>query len=149
MRRWLIRPAGEADFDQIVAIEADSFGRHSWGETSVREGLSAPLVSALVATADGAKPPAAFVFWRTLGDEAEILSIGVAPTARRQGAARALMAAALEDARAEGMRAMFLEVDADNHAARALYDGLGFYLVGRRRGYYRNGHDAHVLRKDL
>jgi ribosomal-protein-alanine N-acetyltransferase len=48
---------------------------------------------------------------------------------------------------------MFLEVAEDNLAARALYDGAGFAVAGRRRDYY--GHadgsrsDALVLRLDL
>lgn len=149
MTRWIVRPAAKSDWATIAAVERASFGRLSWGETSLRDGLSEPLVSALVAVRDGDAEPHGFTLWRTLGDEAEILSIGVRPGARRQGAAGAMMAAALEDARAEGLRAMFLEVDAENVAARALYAKLGFYLVGRRKGYYRNGHDAHVLRKDL
>lgn len=149
MTRWVVKPASLSDFDAIVAVEAASFGKMSWGPRSVREGLATTLVSALVAARAGGGAPDAFALWRTLGDEAEILSIGVRPQARRLGAAQALMAAALEDARAEGLRAMFLEVDAANEAARGLYEKLGFYLVGRRRGYYRNGHDAHVLRKDL
>lgn len=149
MTRWMVRPAARTDWAAIAAIERTAFGRLSWGETSLRDGLSEPLVSALVATRDGVEGPDGFVLWRTLGDEAEILSIGVRPSARRLGAAVIMMQAALEDARAEGLRAMFLEVDAENVAARALYEKLGFYLVGRRKGYYRNGHDAHVLRKDL
>ncbi len=149
MTRWAVRPAAKDDWAAIAAIERAAFGPLSWGEASLRDGLSEPLVSALVAVSDGGDSPDGFVLWRTLGDEAEILSIGVRPAARRLGAAEAMMDAALEDARAEGLRAMFLEVDAENLAARALYSKLGFYLVGRRRGYYRNGHDAHVLRKDL
>lgn len=145
----LVRAASAKDFAAIVAIEALAFREASWGARAVREGLSAPLVSALVAARAAAEPAEGFVLWRTLGDEAEILSIAVVPAARRQGVARALMAAALEDARAEGLRAMFLEVDAANAAARDLYAALDFYEVGRRRRYYRNGHDALILRKDL
>jgi ribosomal-protein-alanine N-acetyltransferase len=146
---WSVSPASVADWEAIVAIEAASFGAASWGARSLREGLAAPLVSAIVARAPGAGQPDAYALWRTLGEEAEILSIGVRPDMRRRGAARALMRAALEDARAEGLRAMFLEVDAANAAALALYRKIGFYPVGRRRGYYRNGHDAVVLRFDL
>lgn len=149
MTRWIVRPAAKSDWSAVAAIESVSFGRQSWGEKSLRDGLAEPLVSALVATRDGQKDPDGFTLWRTLGDEAEILSIGVRPSARRLGGAEAMMAAALEDARAEGLRAMFLEVDSENVAARKLYEKLGFYLVGRRRSYYRNGNDAHVLRKDL
>jgi ribosomal-protein-alanine N-acetyltransferase len=43
---------------------------------------------------------------------------------------------------------MFLEVGADNPAARALYASLGFTKVGDRKGYYQ-GRDALVLRLPL
>lgn len=149
MKRILVRTASAKDWDAIVAIEALSFREQSWGAKSLRDGLSAPLVSALVAATSAGGPAEGFVLWRTLGDEAEILSIGVVPAARRRGVAEAMMAAALEDARSEGLRAMFLDVDSANEAARALYRKLDFYEVGRRRRYYRNGHDALILRKDL
>lgn len=44
---------------------------------------------------------------------------------------------------------MFLEVAADNDAARALYAKLGFVEAGRRHGYYGDGADALVLRHSL
>ena len=87
------------------------------------------------------------VLLRVAADEAEILTIGVA--ARRQGIARALMAAALERARAQGARTMFLEVAADNGAARGLYEMLGFAPAGLRQGYYAGGADALLLRLEL
>ncbi len=87
------------------------------------------------------------VLLRVAADEAEILTIGVA--ARRQGLGTALMAAALAAARAQGAAAMFLEVAADNAAARGLYGNLGFAAAGQRRGYYANGADALLLRRDL
>jgi ribosomal-protein-alanine N-acetyltransferase len=48
---------------------------------------------------------------------------------------------------------VFLEVDENNPAARALYAKLGFAEVGRRKGYYRDGEGgesaALVLRLQL
>lgn len=149
MSRWTVKPAAAEDFDAIVAIEAAAFRAQSWGAKSVREGLSAPLVSALLAFRDGAAAPDAFALWRTLGREGEILSLAVAPARRRMGAADALVEAMLKDASADGLEAMFLEVEDANAPARALYAKHGFRQVGRRRGYYRNGHDALVLRRDL
>jgi ribosomal protein S18 acetylase RimI-like enzyme len=87
--------------------------------------------------------------WRRLGDEAEILSIGVAPGRQKQGCARFLVAALIETARAEGIRSLFLEVDAGNRAAIALYEGRGFSRIARRLRYYRSGADALVMRLDL
>jgi ribosomal-protein-alanine N-acetyltransferase len=44
---------------------------------------------------------------------------------------------------------MFLEVAADNAAARSLYAAAEFVEVGRRRRYYAGGADALVLRRKL
>lgn len=149
MSRWTVRPAAARDFAAIVEIEAEAFRAQSWGAKSVREGLSTPLVSALLAFGDGAPAPDGFALWRTLGKEGEILSLAVAPARRRMGAADALVEAILKDAAADSLAAMFLEVDDANLPARALYEKHLFRQVGRRPRYYRNGHDALVLRRSL
>ena len=83
-------------------------------------------------------------------DEAEILNLCVAPTARRAGTGRALVRAMLDRVAAHGARAAYLEVRDSNRAARRLYEGEGFEEVGRRRGYYRRPvEDAIVLRSAI
>ncbi len=91
-------------------------------------------------------PDGGCVLARTAGGEAELLTLAVAPEARRRGRARALVAAAMRQAARSGAAAMFLEVHAGNAAARALYASLGFEIVGRRAAYYADGGDALVLR---
>ncbi|HXI86016.1 MAG TPA: GNAT family N-acetyltransferase [Parvularculaceae bacterium] len=149
MTGWRIEAAGETEADQIAAIEAAAFGSASWGEKNVRDGLGAPYVFALVVRREDESEPKGFLMWRRLGDEAEILTFGVVEGARRQGAGDKLLDAALAAARCAGLKAMFLEVDAGNEAARGLYEKHGFSKVGERRGYYRSGADALILRKDL
>lgn len=142
-----MRPATKVDADTLVALEAASFGAASWGGRAVADGLSERFVEALIAEDDRAA--AGFLLWRRLGDEAEILSLGVAPDRQRQGCARTLLDTLLEAARAEGVRSLFLEVDAGNRAAIALYGGRGFSRIARRLRYYRSGADALVMRIDL
>lgn len=146
---WLVRPAGRDDAEALVSLEAEAFGPASWGAQSVRSGLGAPLVSALLAFRRIDEPALAFALWRRLSEEGEILSLGVARAARREGAADALIEAILSDAESEGLAAMFLEVASGNATARALYAKHGFRKVGERRAYYRNGDDALVLRRRL
>lgn len=50
----------------------------------------------------------------------------VAEQARRQGVARALMIHAVEQARQRGAGRVELQTGRDNHAAQALYQGLGW-----------------------
>jgi len=55
-----------------------------------------------------------------------IANVVVHPAHRQRGIARALVGAALADARARGGRWVALQVERDNDGARALYESLGF-----------------------
>jgi GNAT superfamily N-acetyltransferase len=55
-----------------------------------------------------------------------LYDVAVAPAARRRGLGRLLVRAALARAMSLGARTAWLQVTAENHAARALYAGLGF-----------------------
>ena len=98
----------------------------------------------------GACPPvslAGIAAFQLAGDSASLDTLTVAPAFRRQGVGRALLQAALQSLRAEGAAACFLEVRQSNAPAIALYQGLGFAAVGRRRGFYQGpAEDAVVMR---
>ena len=144
MTPWRIRPAAAQDAVLLSQLEREAFGARSWGADSLSGSVSAPGVFTLVGeTADA--PPQGFAVWRLLDGEAEILTLGVAPDARRLGLGGALLDSALEDARHRSARRLFLEVDAGNAPALALYGARGFAQVGIRRGYYRDGADALVM----
>ena len=55
-----------------------------------------------------------------------LYDVFTAAGARRQGIGRALCLNLLHRARGLGARAAYLQVDADNHAARGIYAGIGF-----------------------
>jgi ribosomal-protein-alanine N-acetyltransferase len=115
------------------------------------EGLMAPRNVFAFAEVVG-KNPTGFIVLRVAADEAEILTVGVLPESRRHGSARALVVFAAEHACNAGARTLFLEVDENNVAARALYDRLGFTEAAQRPGYYQNCDsvaNALVLRRDL
>lgn len=90
-----------------------------------------------------------FIIWRQISDEAEIISIGVAPTARRTGIASALLQIVERDLKQNGATAIFLEVDEANTPAINLYKNTGFQNVGLRPHYYENGHNAIIMKKDI
>lgn len=93
-----------------------------------------------------------FALARLIADEAELLTIAVAPDTRRQGYGQALLEAVEARVRDLGGARIFLEVAQDNAAARALYEGSGYRPQGRRAGYYDRGQhrvDALLLVKVL
>lgn len=65
-------------------------------------------------------------------DGAWVLTVGLADRARGRGLGRALLVHALRGTREAGLASLGLSVTEGN-PARALYDSLGFRLVGRVR----------------
>lgn len=78
-----------------------------------------------------------FALGRCALDEAELLTIAVAPTHRRAGVGMGLLRRFERDALSRGAATAFLEVAAGNAPARALYARAGYGPTGRRAGYYR------------
>lgn len=75
----------------------------------------------------------------------ELESVAVAAEERRRGVGRALCETVMAWCGGLGAARMELEVRAQGLAAIALYEALGFRVVGRRRGYYREPADDAVL----
>jgi ribosomal-protein-alanine N-acetyltransferase len=94
---------------------------------------------------------AGFILSRMVVDEAEILSVAVAPRSRSRGLARRLLDLHLRRLAGLGTRSVFLEVEEGNEPALRLYRRAGFRQVGRREGYYQEsrGAAALILRRDL
>lgn len=89
-----------------------------------------------------------FIVYRAVADEAEIITIGVHPDARRGGIASAMLVVAEQDLRARGIKKLFLEVAENNSPARKLYERAGFHQIGIRPKYY-DGVDAIMMEKEL
>ena len=142
MNRGAGKETAIADFDIADSDEpgvlADLHGLcfdEAWSRGAVAGALGGPGAFGLLVRAGGRA--AGFALGRVLGDECELLAMGVPPVMRRRGLGRALLARVLDRAAGDGAAAVFLEVAEDNGAARALYHGAGFSQVGRRKGYYR------------
>jgi ribosomal protein S18 acetylase RimI-like enzyme len=65
-------------------------------------------------------------------DELYVMSLAVLPLERSKGVGALLLARAGDEARALGLRAVSLDVDAGSEAAVRFYLGEGFAAVGRR-----------------
>ena len=145
----MIRAATRDDLERLAALHGASFDE-AWSAQSVGGLLAAPGSFALIA--EDKSRAQGFILARVAAAEAEILTLAVAPSARRAGVGRALIRQMAVQAAAAGASAAFLEVAAGNGAARALYGALGFGEVGRRKGYYAGPSgpaDALVLKAAL
>lgn len=114
--------------ESLAAVHAEAFDT-PWSAGAFVDLLGQAGIL-LEAEADG------FILIRVVADEAEILTLAVRPSGRRQGLGARLVRAAEARALAAGAERIFLEVAEDNPGARALYAGLGFQPMGRRPRYY-------------
>ena len=89
-----------------------------------------------------------FIVWRTVADQAEIITIGVAPDSRRQGIAGAMILLMEQELKKQSVVNVFLEVSEVNVPAKKLYEKYGFKPTGKRPKYY-NGVDAIIMSKGL
>jgi ribosomal-protein-alanine N-acetyltransferase len=141
------KPSDAATFAQLHAA---SF-RRGWSEDEMeRLLLDRNVVAHRVLLG---RDVAGFMLSRRAADEAEILSVAVAPGRRGRGLAHKMLDLHLRRLAGLGTRAVFLEVDDANESARRLYARAGFREVGRRQGYYTQetgaASTAVVLRRDL
>ncbi|MGE4063849.1 MAG: ribosomal protein S18-alanine N-acetyltransferase [Rhodospirillaceae bacterium] len=132
-----------------AALHGTSFAA-PWSEQEFAKLLEQPGVAGLMWNP---QDPQGFILIRAVADEAEILTLAVAPAERRKGIAAGLLERACRMLRAGGTHRLFLEVAADNAAARALYNTYGFSETGRRAAYYDRGSapkvDAIIMSLDL
>ena len=142
----VISEARKTDVRALAAVHAASF-RRGWSEDEFQRLLS-DRNTVTHRTTIG-RTLIGFILSRLIGDEAEILSIAIAPGWRGRGLSRPLLDLHLRRLAGLGARAVFLEVDKENAPARRLYQRAGFYEVGQRQGYYDSGAAALVLRRDL
>jgi ribosomal-protein-alanine N-acetyltransferase len=145
-----IEPIPDGAVEALAILHAACFPDDAW---------SAEALARIMALSGGfgwlawqEESPAGFILVRDLGNECEILSLGVAPRWRRKGIAQHLLATAIAEATRRALPSVVLEVAIDNDAANELYAGAGFVAVGRRARYYRRPDgrvDAMILRLAL
>lgn len=144
---WELRRATLDDLGAIMPIERTLFGGDAWSDATMAGEVAGEHGHYLVAQADdGAIDGYAGLLAPRGSGQGDIQTIAVVDRARRRGLGRALMLALLEEARNRKAAEVFLEVRADNPAARVLYESLGFVEIAVRPQYYRGGADAVVMR---
>jgi len=139
---YAIRHADESDIEKIAEVEKLCFS-DPWSENLFRCCLT-EQTDLLALTSNGEICGYA-VFDRTLGNEAELQNIAIAPDMRGRRLSRLLMDAIVDSAKRNGIGRIMLEVRASNEAAIALYTKYGFEKVGLRPGYYRHPTENAIL----
>ena len=131
---WSLEP-GEALPDWVARLDRTAFGV-AWKAPAAHEVL-------------WLMPEVAFARWACIpaAGEAELLRIAVDPAHRGQNFGRLLLEACQRALEAQGLTQLFLEVRVSNVAAIRLYGACGWRRCGLRPGYYPDGEDAALYRR--
>ena len=136
----------EAIVSQIAKIEADLFGSGCWNKNMILQELQAPMRAYYADVDLNTNTVAGYAgFWFD-GDDAQIMTIGVAKEYQKRGIASNLLKTMIENAKSIGAKRMLLEVKVNNNPALKLYEKFGFTKMGLRKRYYMpEGIDAYTM----
>lgn len=127
-------------FDEIANLHKLCFPNKPWSASDFADLKKSGCE--IIASQNG------FIVYRCVADEAEIITIGVAPAARRNGIGSAMLCIIEKNVKNQGVNKIFLEVASTNTAGQKLYKNNGYKVVGIRPKYYA-GVDAILMSKDL
>jgi ribosomal-protein-alanine N-acetyltransferase len=153
-----VRVAEAGDVAGVVALERAIAEAPHWAEgeyaAMVDPDKAGGAVRRCFFVAEAEGRLLGFAVGKVIGSDgegvAELESVAVESAVRRGGVGRALCGAVADWCRGEGVAPLELEVRMGSAGAIALYSGLGFVVVGRRVGYYREPvEDALLMRLDL
>jgi [ribosomal protein S18]-alanine N-acetyltransferase len=148
-REFEVRDSTPEDFDALWRLDQECFtpgiaySRRELGSYMRHRGAFT-----LVAVDTAGRSIAGFIVAYG-GSTGHVITIDVAPKARREGVGSLLLRAAEDRLAAAGIRAVGLETAVDNIAALSFYKRHGYSVIRTWPRYYANGVDALVLEKEL
>jgi ribosomal-protein-alanine N-acetyltransferase len=137
-----------ADLDKILEIEKLSFPyREAWSKEYFKILYQKNPEEFIVAEENG--KVVGYTIGQLKNDSAEIISLAVAPNWRKKGIGKALTEFLINHFRGKKIKEIFLHVRTKNEVATSFYQNLGFEVSKTIKNYYRNGDDAHFMKKEL
>ena len=137
-----ISTATEADYDDIVAVNARAFADHPEQGQLTREGFEVLRAESwfdpdnLLVLRDDDDRISGFVWLKGVDGDGEFYVVGVDPGRQRAGEGRRLMNAGFARLAASGIHSSHLYVEESNIPAVALYASLGFERIGSDVQYH-------------
>ncbi len=133
---WAWRAMTPQDVLPVCAMEAQACMHplHAWTEANYRSSLNTGYWCRALIDHEGL-PAGVCVCLFGVG-ELHLLNIAVSDRWHRQGLARWMLDRIRDEAMAQGMDAVWLEVRPSNARARALYRSEGYEEISVRKNYY-------------
>ncbi len=138
------------DLEAVQRIAATN-SVNPWTTQMFQEEMGNPLSHCYILE-DGASSGGSvlgFLCFRVIGEESELLNLGVHPDHQRRGRGRALMDYYHRFCREAKVKTSYLEVDGSNRHALHLYESLSYQAVGKRKRFYQGKRDALVLKREV
>jgi ribosomal-protein-alanine N-acetyltransferase len=142
-----IRLLRQRDLDAILLVEHASFGKDAYDRNLFAE--YSHICGDLFLVAEVRGRICGYILTCARGDRAELVSISVDPPARGKGIASALLESTLRRLRRRKVVRVSLMVRLTNEVARRFYEKYGFTKVRIVRGYYEDGGDGILMRKEV
>jgi [ribosomal protein S18]-alanine N-acetyltransferase len=152
LSRVRLRPLEAQDLPALLRLDARCFPPQiSYSRAELEYFVRHPRSSTTIAEIGGQIAGFCVIDWKLESGRkiGHFITIDVSPELRRRGLGRLLIEAGEADLAAMGSVAITLEVATNNTGALAFYDRLGYQATGRIPGYYADGTDALVLRKQV
>jgi len=143
------RTANAFDLPVFASLDKELFPYSPWSASQYKEEFSSPTRHFVVALDEAQNIIGYAGVFAPGGAETDILTVGVVPSHRGKGIAKALIVLITDWAKAQGSTAMMLEVKTDNTDAIGLYESLGYSKLNIRKDYFGAGLDAQVMRLEL
>jgi ribosomal-protein-alanine N-acetyltransferase len=145
-----VRRMEEGDLDEILTLEASS-SLTPWSRALFLEEMSHlhGHCFSMILQEDLGSRIVAYLCFRTIGEDSELLNLTVHPDYRRRGLARHLMAFYFDFCRREKVTKSFLEAAVGNKAALHLYRSLDYRPSGKRPKFYLGRFDALIMEKEF
>lgn len=128
-----VRRATQSDLISMAEIEQRA-SIHPWSMGHFRDSIDNHQCWLLAAESE----PIGCLVFSQLFDEAELLNLVVEPRFQGRGHGRQLLEFFIDSNRLRA-RQLFLEVRVGNARAIKLYESVGFFSQGVRKGYYPAG----------
>ncbi len=134
------------DIAAVYELELKLFA-NPWPRAFFEGDLNLPSTIAFVSTIGNQLN--GYALGSCIHDELHVQNIAVDKRWQRKGIAVKLMYQLEQDAKSRDCCHCYLEVRVNNHAARRLYEKLGYAVLYTRYHYYLDGDDAYVMTKEL
>ena len=137
------------DVPALIGIEKSVFPESPWSAAQFREELSGVPKTRKYIVATQNNEIVGYAGIALAGNVADIHTLTVIPSHRKQGIATSMLDQLEEWGRARNVDAFMLEMREGNAEAQPLYEKRGYSIVSRRDNYYAPGIHALIMRKEV